>query len=128
MLMMFFFSVLRDEFKAVPTDTKVAAGETALLLCGAPRGYPEPTLVWKKDGKSMDVDGRRIRVMDGGNLMIADVRQHDEGKYQCVAHNLVGSRESPEATLRVYGKKLIQILFLDVENRSIKALYIHTFN
>lgn len=75
------------------------------MLCGAPRGYPEPTLLWKKDGMPLEIDGRRIRTVDGGNLMIADVRQHDEGKYQCIAHNVVGSRESPEATLRVYGKK-----------------------
>ncbi|XP_072390789.1 roundabout homolog 2-like [Diabrotica undecimpunctata] len=99
-------AVLRDEFKVMPADTHVAAGETALLQCGAPRGHPEPNLVWKKDGKDMDVDGRRIRVVDGGNLMISDVRQHDEGRYQCVAHNLVGSRETPPATLKVHVKPL----------------------
>ncbi|KAL1491476.1 hypothetical protein ABEB36_012070 [Hypothenemus hampei] len=109
-------AVLRDEFKAVPTDTKVAAGETALLLCGPPRGYPEPTLTWKKDGKPMEIDERR-RIIDGGNLMISDVRQHDEGKYQCLAHNLVGSRESPEATLRVYVKP-----FFNMEPQDVEAL------
>ncbi|XP_056647981.1 roundabout homolog 2-like [Diorhabda sublineata] len=99
-------AVLRDEFKIMPTDTHVAAGETALLQCGAPRGHPEPTLIWKKDGKNLDTDGRRIRIVDGGNLMISDVRQHDEGRYQCVAHNLVGSRETPVATLKVHVKPL----------------------
>ncbi|XP_030763908.1 roundabout homolog 2-like [Sitophilus oryzae] len=97
-------AVLRDEFKTVPTDTRVALGETALLQCGPPRGFPEPTLVWRKDDIEMEIDGKRLRIVDGGNLMISDVRHHDEGKYQCVAHNLVGSRKSPEATLRVYVK------------------------
>nr|XP_023016691.1 roundabout homolog 2-like [Leptinotarsa decemlineata] len=101
-----FVSVLREEFKIMPSDTRVAAGETALLQCGAPRGHPEPNLVWKKDGKEMDLDGRRIRTVDGGNLMISDVRQHDEGRYQCVAHNLVGSRETPPATLTVHVKPI----------------------
>ncbi|XP_050293161.1 roundabout homolog 2 [Anthonomus grandis grandis] len=110
-------AVLRDEFKAVPTDTKVAAGETALLLCGAPKGYPEPTLRWKKDGKPLEVDDRRIKIMDGGSLMISDVRQHDEGKYQCAAHNLVGSRESPEAVLKVYVKP-----FFNKEPQDIESL------
>ncbi|XP_066142071.1 roundabout homolog 2 isoform X1 [Euwallacea fornicatus] len=110
-------AVLRDEFKVVPTDTKVAAGETALLLCGPPRGYPEPTLIWKKDGKVMDIDGRRMKVLDSGNLMISDVRQHDDGRYQCLAHNVVGNRESPTATLRVYVKP-----FFHKEPQDVEAL------
>ncbi|XP_060534576.1 roundabout homolog 2-like [Cylas formicarius] len=110
-------AVLRDEFRAVPTDTRVAAGETALLQCGAPKGHPEPNLVWKKDGKEMDVDGRRIRIVDGGNLMIAEVRQHDEGNYQCIAQNLVGYRETPPAALRVYVKP-----FFNKEPKDFEAL------
>lgn len=90
----------------------MAAGETALLQCGGPRGHPEPNLVWKKDGREMEIDGRRMRIVDGGNLMIQDVRQHDEGRYQCVAHNLVGSRETPPAILTVHGKNDKKIYLL----------------
>lgn len=55
-----FLLVLRDEFKIEPRDVRVASGEPALLECSAPKGVPDPSVHWTKDGQTLDaeVNGR----------------------------------------------------------------------
>ncbi|XP_014248360.1 roundabout homolog 2-like isoform X2 [Cimex lectularius] len=98
-------AVLRDDFRSVPVGTRVAAGETALLECGPPKGIPEPSLLWRKDGQNIDFESSdRLRVVDGGNLMIREVKPSDEGRYQCVAQNIVGQKETQAVPLTVHVK------------------------
>lgn len=73
------------------------------------KGNPEPKVEWKKDDVWIDLDDMRIRnnrlrIVDGGNLLINNVQTIDEGKYQCVASNMVGSKESKLAKLTVQGE------------------------
>ncbi|KAJ6643323.1 Roundabout like 2 [Pseudolycoriella hygida] len=70
-------AVLRDDFRAEPKDTRVAAGEKALLECGAPKGQPEPTISWKKCWRRADI------IEEDKSLLIKNVLPVDEGIYIC---------------------------------------------
>ncbi|XP_033834158.1 roundabout homolog 1-like isoform X1 [Periophthalmus magnuspinnatus] len=93
-------AILRDDFRQNPVDVMVAVGEPAVLECQPPRGHPEPTISWRKDGSSLDDRDERITIRSG-KLMITNTRKSDAGKYVCVGTNMVGERESEIAELTV---------------------------
>uniref|UniRef100_A0A8C7JEV3 Roundabout guidance receptor 1 n=1 Tax=Oncorhynchus kisutch TaxID=8019 RepID=A0A8C7JEV3_ONCKI len=93
-------AILRDDFRQNPADVIVAAGEPAVLECQPPRGHPEPTISWRKDGTNINDRDERITIR-GGKLMITNARKSDAGKYICVGTNMVGERESEIAELTV---------------------------
>ncbi|KAF5269632.1 hypothetical protein FQR65_LT05971, partial [Abscondita terminalis] len=99
-------AVLREEFRLEPQSARVAAGEDVLLECGPPRGTPEPQVTWRKDGHTLDLD-KRLRLVDGSSLAITDARPSDDGRYQCVARNTAGIRESAIAVLKVHVKPFL---------------------
>uniref|UniRef100_A0A8C5HW46 Roundabout homolog 1-like n=1 Tax=Gouania willdenowi TaxID=441366 RepID=A0A8C5HW46_GOUWI len=93
-------AILRDDFRQNPVDVMVAVGEPAVLECQPPRGHPEPTISWRKDGVNVDDRDERITIRSG-KLMITNTRKSDAGKYICVGTNMVGERESEIAELTV---------------------------
>ncbi|XP_029956397.1 roundabout homolog 1-like isoform X2 [Salarias fasciatus] len=93
-------AILRDDFRQNPVDVMVAVGEPAVLECQPPRGHPEPTISWRKDGANLDDRDERITIRSG-KLMITNTRKSDAGKYICVGTNMVGERESEIAELTV---------------------------
>ena len=60
-----------------------------------------------RNGNPVVLDGERVSVSEGGNLVIRDAKAEfdDGGEYVCQAINIVGSRDSEPATLQVQGKK-----------------------
>ncbi|KOB78705.1 Roundabout, isoform B, partial [Operophtera brumata] len=95
-------AVLRDEFRAEPRDVQVAAGEPALLECSPPRGVPEPSVHWLKDGQLFDVEvNGRVTITESGNLKILESLPTDSGLFRCVASNIAGERQSRAAALMI---------------------------
>lgn len=99
---------MRDEFRFEPQSNRVAANEDIVLECSPPKGTPEPQVFWRKDGQTLTIEGR-LKLVDGYNLAITDTKISDDGKYQCVAKNTAGVRESAVAVLKVYGKTICLI-------------------
>ena len=57
-------------------------------------GIPQPTINWLKDGNALSsTDNRFISRSDSGlaRLRISEATQDDEGLYECIATNFVGS-------------------------------------
>ena len=97
------FSVLKEKFVQEPSDTTTAVGQSVTLYCDPPRGKPDPKVIWRKNGETVQTDGR-IHITDTGNLEIYSVNKTDKGDYLCVAINKGGEKQSASANLRVLGK------------------------
>ncbi|XP_069422766.1 roundabout homolog 3 [Ovis canadensis] len=93
-------AVLRDDFRQSPGNAVVAVGEPAVMECVPPRGHPEPSVSWKKDGVRLKEEEGRITIR-GGKLMMSHTFKSDAGMYVCVASNMAGERESGAAKLVV---------------------------
>ncbi|KAG5676557.1 hypothetical protein PVAND_006381 [Polypedilum vanderplanki] len=64
-------------------------------------------IIINEERRKVKCQGLEVRIVDGGNLMIQDARQSDDGRYQCIAKNIVGVRESAIAFLKVHVKPFL---------------------
>ncbi|XP_035525499.1 receptor-type tyrosine-protein phosphatase S-like [Morone saxatilis] len=79
---------------------------TATMLCAA-SGNPDPEITWYKDFLPIDpsASNGRIKQLRSGALQIDNSEDADQGKYECVASNVIGVRYSSPANLYVRGRK-----------------------
>ncbi|XP_043599518.1 tyrosine-protein phosphatase Lar isoform X8 [Bombus pyrosoma] len=83
-----------------PTTKVVEMGHNAVLLCTAV-GSPPPIISWVRDMLPIDTTNPRYTVLDTGALQITASDVNDQGKYECVANNSVGTEYSKSAMLYV---------------------------
>ncbi|XP_024937646.1 tyrosine-protein phosphatase Lar isoform X10 [Cephus cinctus] len=83
-----------------PTTKVVEMGHNALLSCAAV-GSPSPIISWNRDLIPVDTSNPRYTVLESGALQITDSEVEDQGKYECVANNSVGTEYSKFTSLYV---------------------------
>ncbi|KAM9114008.1 roundabout homolog 4 [Pangshura tecta] len=98
-----YVAALREDFRLQPSDLLVTVGEQVLLECVPPRGHPEPTISWKKDGVPISQTAGHYEV-SSGKLLMVHAQKSDAGLYVCVASNQAGQRESKAALVSVLEK------------------------
>ncbi|XP_023348547.1 roundabout homolog 1, partial [Eurytemora carolleeae] len=91
---------LERDFRELPRDLDVAVGGSAQFTCSPPKGNPVPIIVWKKDGKVLELSERVEG--EGEILSIKTVQKSDAGRYQCLAENIAATRETPVIKLGVH--------------------------
>ncbi|KAK6637522.1 hypothetical protein RUM44_007944 [Polyplax serrata] len=73
-----------------PVNVTILDGKDAIMSCGAV-GAPTPNVTWYyKDTDAVESSGR-IQILESGDLLIADTRESDAGKYTCIRTNEAGS-------------------------------------
>ena len=71
---------------------------TVNLTCIAGEGYPEPEIIWYKDGT-------KVRTQRTPNtLVIEELRPSDRGFYYCEAVNVAGTATSNTVLINIKGK------------------------
>ncbi|XP_054161906.1 tyrosine-protein phosphatase Lar-like isoform X2 [Oppia nitens] len=87
-------------FTLQPHMQGVERGRNALIPCKA-EGDPDPHITWFKDMVPIDMSNTRYSYYSGASLQIVGAEEQDQGQYECVAENKVGTAYSDLATLYV---------------------------
>ncbi|KAI8121523.1 Tyrosine-protein phosphatase Lar [Lucilia cuprina] len=82
-----------------PSTRVIEVGHTATMQCKA-IGNPTPNIYWIKNQTRVDMSNPRYSIKEGG-LQIENSREEDQGKYECVAENSVGTEHSKATNLYV---------------------------
>ena len=97
---------IRKAFEEEPENANAIAGDTILLRCSPPIGFPTPQVTWEKDGEPLDLStNQRHAIIGDGSLELSDIDIADAGKYSCRAENVAYARRSKYAVVNVSYRK-----------------------
>ncbi|XP_020708528.1 tyrosine-protein phosphatase Lar isoform X5 [Athalia rosae] len=89
-----------------PTTKVVEIGHNAVLSCAAV-GSPRPIISWVRNMMPIDTSNARYTVLDTGALQITASEVNDQGKYECVANNSVGTEYSKSTLFYVKVRRVV---------------------
>ena len=95
---------LKKEFETPPYSQQILEGKPLELRCHPPRGKPEPTISWLKNGQLIDDSDSNYIVTQEGHLIFVNAKLADSGNYTCVATNIAAERKSIPAEINIFGK------------------------
>ncbi|PIK36546.1 hypothetical protein BSL78_26621 [Apostichopus japonicus] len=85
--------------------------ESVTLKC-LPRGFPVPTIIWKRGEETLDVYGEKYSTQNSGRLLtISNISLSDEGTYTCICRNKLG-QYTADIPVTVLGKASISSYIL----------------
>ena len=96
----------------MPAQDMVTAvvGMATTLRCTA-TGDPVPVQTWTRNGASI-VDSRFQIQENGTELMVSEVREEDQGNYQCHASNSAGSSSATVGLNVISESRVMYLVFL----------------
>lgn len=83
---------------------EVALGETVRIICQA-RGKPTPSVTWLHNARPLAQSSRHR--LTSRALRISNVSSQDDGLYQCMAENGLGSSQASARLITVSTGKLL---------------------
>jgi hemicentin len=86
---MFLIGFGRPVVSTIPSNQVISVGDTALLYCNV-TGYPNPTIKWTFNDKTIDGSDNQKLLRTDNSLAITNVQLDDDGFYRCHAENIAG--------------------------------------
>lgn len=91
---------LKKVFRSKPYNQTAYPGESVVMKCSPPRGYPVPTVSWLHNGLPVTNTSRTF-ISPKGNLTISSVTEADQGTYVCKSSSPLGTQNSNKAWLTI---------------------------